>query len=291
MTSRGRRNFGRRVLTVLICVVASMIIAGGCANVLILHPTTYPIDPRGAQRRMIPLSDDAKLEVWTARSPGARGREPEAFLLDFTGNGTRAEQIATYVAHRWGERPVEAWVVNYPGYGGSSGPSKLSAVPPAALKAYDALRKIAGERPIFLEGNSFGTTVALYVATQRTTPAIILQNPPPLRRLILQRYAWWNLGLLALPVAYAIPGELNSTDTAPRVTVPALFLLSDKDEVIPPYYHDVVVAAYAGPKATITLQGAGHNDGIPASAEAELQTQFDRLWSMTFPTTRPAGTR
>jgi len=35
------------------------------------------------------------------------------------------------------------------------------------MATYDALRKQAGIRPIFLTGNSLGSTPALYVATQR----------------------------------------------------------------------------------------------------------------------------
>ncbi len=179
--------------------------------------------------------------------------------------------------------------MNYPGYGGSAGAAKLSSIPRAALATYDELRHLAGERPIFLEANSLGTSVALYVASERRVAGLILQNPPPLRRLILQRQGWWNLWLLAGPFALHVPRELNAPDTAPHVHAPAVFMLADRDETVPPYYHDIVVNAYAGPKTIIHMPRAGHNDSITGEADVQLHREIDRLWSQTFATTQPAS--
>jgi hypothetical protein len=39
------------------------------------------------------------------------------------------------------------------------------------------------------------------VAANRPCAGLVLTNPPPLRNMILQRFGWWNLWLLATPVA------------------------------------------------------------------------------------------
>ena len=52
------------------------------------------------------------------------------------------------------------------------------------------MAKSAQGRPIILAGNSLGGAVALYVASKRPAAAMILQNPPPLQRMILQKYGW-----------------------------------------------------------------------------------------------------
>jgi hypothetical protein len=259
----------------------------GCASDFLLAPSTDHHASLGAVSRTV-RTDDGTIEIWTERSKACTGREPEAFVLEFCGNGERAEDITWFAAERWGGHPVEVWCMNYPGYGGSTGPAKLHRIPPAALATYDALKSVAGDRPIFIEATSIGTTCGLYVASKRSAAALILQNPPPLRRLIMQRHGWWNLWLLATPVALQIPSEMNSTGTAPGVAAPACFLLSDRDDIVPPNYHQMVVDAYAGPKTVIRLPNAGHNSPVDAGSEKILRTWIDQQWTQTFPTSRPA---
>ncbi len=229
------------------------------------------------------MHDSRSIEVLTARSRGAVSREPMAFVLEFCGNATRAEQITRYVADRWGVRPVEVWVMNYPGYGQSAGPAKLSAIPPAALATYDVLAQRAKGRPIFLAGNSMGTTAALYVAAERPAAGLVLQSPPPLQRLILQHYGWWNLWLLAGPVALQVPGELNSIHNAPRVRAPAVFLLPSRDSLVPSLYQRMVADAYGGEKQLLVLEDADHNSGITGKDERRLQQALDWLWAAAVP--------
>ncbi|PYL16297.1 MAG: alpha/beta hydrolase, partial [Verrucomicrobia bacterium] len=57
--------------------------------------------------------------------------------------------------------------MNYPGFGGSTGPARLKRIAPAALTAFDALRSETAESPIVIFGASIGATPALYIATQR----------------------------------------------------------------------------------------------------------------------------
>ena len=159
------------------------------------------------------------IEVLVARSPLLRqGETPAAYVLELPGHTTRAEQIAQYVAQRWHRWPVEAWVVNYPGVGGSDGWPRLASVGPSALAVYDEIRNRAGPNArIFVEANSLGTAVALYVAAQRPVPGCVLHDPGPLKQLILGKYGWWNLWLVAAPVAWHVPTDLDSIANAPQV--------------------------------------------------------------------------
>ncbi len=226
---------------------------------------------------MVPTADGQQVEVWVDQSPGARQREPEAFVIEFTGNATRAEQVASYAAGTWGRRPIEMWMVNYPGYGGSTGKAELGAIPPAALAVYDHVARLANGRRIYLAGNSLGTTAALYTATQRPAAGLVLQNPPAIRSLILSNFGWWNLWLLAGPVALQVPRELDSPTNAGKVTAPAVYLTAQDDTFVVPKNQEKVVAAHAGPKRVIRMAG-GHNDGVSADAERQLQEGLDWLW-------------
>lgn len=250
---------------------------GGCADRLILLPSSHPIPAPGAVRRTI-QHQGKTLEIWTARSPKTANQRVEAYVIEFTGNATRAEQIAVYVADRYSFRPVEAWVMNYPGYGGSDGPARLRDIPGAALAAFDELAQAAQGKPIIVAGNSLGTTAALHVAANRADAVrgMVLQNPPPLKQLILGKFGWWNLWLIAGPIAMQVPPQLDSIANAKLVNAPAVFILADHDELVSPEYQKRVVDAYAGPKTIIRLAG-GHNDSVADGEARDLDRALQAL--------------
>ncbi|PYL59560.1 MAG: hypothetical protein DMF24_12925 [Verrucomicrobia bacterium] len=246
---------------------------------LILFPTRAPIDAGGAVRKAVPF-ENGELEIWTAQSRRAQQQGgADVFILRFYGNADRADRWAAAEAEMWSDRAVEIWGVNYPGFGGSTGPARLSKIGPAALAAFDELKRHAGDRPIMPYGASIGATAALHVAARRPVAGLILHNPPPLREMILRRFGWWNLWLLAGPVALQIPRDLDSIANAKAVRAPAIFLLAEKDEVIPPRYHALVLNAYAGGKRVIRLPNAYHNDPIEGVALADLNDALGWLLS------------
>ena len=248
---------------------------------LILFPTRAPIDAGSAIRKTIPFQN-GELEVWTAKSHRAQQQgRADIFILRFYGNADRADRWAAEEADMWSDRAFEIWGMNYPGFGGSTGPARLSRIGPAALAAFDELKRHAAGRPIVPFGTSIGATAALHIAAQRPVVGLILQNPPPLREMILRRFGWWNLWLLAGPVALQIPKDLNSIRNAKAIRAPAIFLLAEKDEVVPPHYHKLVVDAYTGEKRVIQLPGAHHNDPIESAALVNLNNAVDWLLAKT----------
>lgn len=251
---------------------------GGCADRLVLYPSTRPLANVMAERRMLPFAG-GDLEIFVARSPGCARAEPAAFDLELTGNGGRADHVAGGAAHRWGDRPVEVWAVNYPGYGRSTGPATLPMLVPSAVAAYDAMTRAAPGRPVLLGCHSLGTAVGLRLAVERPVAGLVLLNPPPLRRLIVGRYGWWNLWLGASVVALQIPRELDSPANAARLAgTPAVFASGGLDTVVPPPYQRQVYGPYAGPKRLVTFPDAGHNDVPDPADAAEYGRALDWLW-------------
>jgi pimeloyl-ACP methyl ester carboxylesterase len=266
----------RRLFVIGILYLAVMFFAH-LPDHLILFPTTAPIDADGAVRKMLPFQN-GQLEVWTAKSRLAQQEDgADIYVLRFYGNADRADRWAAAEAEMWNDRSVEIWGMNYPGFGGSTGPARLSRIGPAALTAFDELKRQAGGRPIVLFGASIGATAALHVAAQRSETRLILHNPPPLRQMILRQFGWWNLWLLAGPVALQIPRDLDSLSNAKAIHAPAIFLLAEKDEVVAPRFHRLVVDAYAGEKRVISLRGAYHNDPIEGTGLADFYRALDWL--------------
>ena len=246
-------------------------------DLLVLFPTTNRIDAGAAVRKTIPFQN-GELEVWTARSAMARLRDqPEVFVLRSYGNADRADRWVALEAEMWNNRAVEVWGMNYPGFGGSTGPARLSKLGPAALTAFDEMQKVAGNRPIVVYGASIGTTTALHIAAHRKIAGLILHNPVAMRQIILRQFGWWNLWLFAGPMAYKIPTELDSVANARASRVPVIFLLAENDEVIAPRFQRLVVDAYAGDKRICPLSGANHNDPIEGTALADFHRALDWL--------------
>ena len=62
----------------------------------------------------------------------------------------------------------------------------------------------------------------------------------------------------------------RSKYSASPAHTPAIFLLAERDELVAPRFHRLVVSAYAGEKRLIELHGAFHNDPIAGAALADL---------------------
>jgi len=272
---------------------------GHLSDRLILFPTRASIDAGGAVRKTVPF-ENGELEIWTAQSPRAKQQgRADVFILRFYGNADRADRWAAMEAEMWNDRAVEIWGMNYPGFGGSTGPARLARIGPAAVAAFDALNRHAANEaavqsdvpsgptpnpaprtphtkaPIVLFGTSIGVTAALHVAAQRPIAGLILHNPVPLREVILRQFGWWNLWLLAGPVALQIPPDLDSITNARVSRAPAILLLAERDEIVAPRFHRLVVDAYAGEKRIIELHGAHHNDPIEGTALTDLNDALD----------------
>jgi alpha-beta hydrolase superfamily lysophospholipase len=244
---------------------------------LVLFPTTDRIDAGAAVRKPIPF-EGGELEIWTARSKTAQASgQSQVYVLRFYGNADRADRWVAEEAEMWNNRAVEVWGMNYPGFGGSTGPARLTRLGPAALAAFDELQKTAGDRPIIVFGASLGTTTALHIAAQRKVAGLILHNPPALRQIILRQFGWWNLWLFAGPMAHKIPADLDSIANAKAVRAPAIFLLAEKDEIVAPRFQRLVVNAYAGEKRVISLAGADHNSPVEGAGLANFHHALDWL--------------
>jgi alpha-beta hydrolase superfamily lysophospholipase len=258
----------------------NLLVQAGCGDHFILGANQTPIDPGGARREVIDVAGRT-VECWVARSESAAKKEVEAFVLYFVGIYDRADRHAEGTARWWGQhgRAVEAWGMNYPGSGGSQGPPRLNAVGPCALGVFDHIRTLAGDRPIFVHAGSLGTVPALCVAGHRADVAgVVLFNPLPLRELILGENGWWNLWLVAVPMALSVPRDIDSIANAGRAGSRAVIVTAGQDEVIKPRYQRRIIRAYRGEKQVVYLPGARHHNVPEGDKARALAEGMDWLW-------------
>jgi uncharacterized protein len=237
------------------------------ADRLILCPTCEPLDVDGKLRCLVEFEGGA-LELWNPLGRESAPGEADLYILKFGGTGSRAERATEHPAEAWADLTSEVWAVNPPGYGGSPGRATLGVLATAAEAAYRAVAERAAGRPILVTGNSLGTSYALYVAARHPVAGMILRNPPPLRQMIIGRHGWWSLYLGAAAIAWQTPPALDSVANAARCNLPAVFLVSQRDRVVPPRFQQLVTEAYAGKKHILHLAEADHADP-PSESEVE----------------------
>jgi pimeloyl-ACP methyl ester carboxylesterase len=183
------------------------------------------------------------------------------------------------VAQQWEEstgKAVEAWGVNLTGFGLSTGPAYVHRLGAAALAAYDGVREKAGRAPIVVQATSLGTLAGMCVAANREVTGMLIQDPPPLRDLVLEYQGWWNGWLLSGPVALWLPGDIDSVANAQRCRGRCVFITSERDTVIPMRFQQRIVDAYAGEKRHVVIAGGKHC-AQPDAVEAE-EIARDRAW-------------
>jgi pimeloyl-ACP methyl ester carboxylesterase len=282
-SSANRPTFRQR-RAALIAPLAALILAG-CADSFMLLPSREVIPVKAQEMTM--QTPVGAMQLWSVDTDPSAG-EPEATVLGFTGNGSRAETDVLRFARYFQRHPVQLLVMNYPGFGASRRPAHLASIPTAALAVYDTVAADDPGKPVFVVGHSLGTTVALCVASHRPVSGLILHNPPPLKELIMGEFGWWNLWLAAAPIAEAIPDDMESLETETKVKAPAVFLLAGRDDLVEPPYQQMVVDGYPAPKQLIRLPTYGHNDPVTEEDLPNVLDAVDWMWARATCNARPA---
>lgn len=248
-------------------LLGGAILLAGCASAFVLHPSSGA--SASNEHQLFVDAPDGRLEVLVVKRGGAQRCEPSLFVLEFIGNSGSAHSSS--LPRRIADSaPMEIWVVNYNGFGGSEGRATLRSIPRAALSAYDALAVRAKTRPIVTYGFSLGSIPAMHVAGERPVKAAIMRNVPCVSRLIMSRWGWWNLWLAAIPTVVQVPRSFGCQRNARHAKAPGFFLMSERDEVCPLRHQKLTYRDYGGPKRSALMEGARHNDSVTEAAQEEL---------------------
>lgn len=239
-------------------------------NRMVLRPTRDALDA-GEQARHEWTTPCGTLEYFVRARRGEDACAPW-LILKFPGTGGRAERSTDFPLSLLPTPIGETWTLNPPGYGRSSGRSCLSThVDVAEAFVRHAVARSSGrELRLMLCGNSLGCATVLGVAARLCRDeqflhefrlGLLLRNVPALPEVIRRVASHYPLGKLIGPVVARLPQEMNASKTAEQVTVPAVFLVSEFDRLVPPELQQQVHERYHGPKRLVTLAGLDH-DGL-----------------------------
>ena len=214
-----------------------------------------------AQRSMLylPVAENPAEDVKIERLPIEEGSlklwvlEPEQdhAVIYFGGN---AEDVYWNAADFRASLPAHAaYLVNYRGYGGSTGSPSEEALFADALRIFDELRE--RHTKISVIGRSLGSGIAVYLASQRPVDRLVLVTAHDSALAIAKRlYPVYPVGLM-------LKDRYESVRYAADVSAPTLVVIAENDTMIPREHADNLAQAFAdGQVEQLVIDNAGHND-------------------------------
>jgi fermentation-respiration switch protein FrsA (DUF1100 family) len=243
------------VLTSLILVVGGYVLIcvllyfGQESAIFFPRPNDPQLRQRYAAERFEIATSGATLEGWWIDN--AQATTPSVVLY-FGGN---AEDVL-YTASQASNIDARAVVVvNYRGYGGSTGKPGQQALYDDGLAIYDyAIKRGVPPGHIVVMGRSLGSGVAAMLAGARPVRAAILITPfDSLVSVAADHYPF-------LPVRLLLRHPFPAMDWARRTNAPALIIAAGHDLVVPAAHAQKLFDAWTGSKQFHVLPQTGHND-------------------------------
>jgi pimeloyl-ACP methyl ester carboxylesterase len=246
------------VATVLkVCVAVAIglpLVVYLAQDALIFHPQSISQARRVeiAQRNplvtsvFLPTADGTQLHAWYVKSKAP-------LILYFGGN---AEEVSWMIEAVGVEAPDASWLLmDYRGYGQSTGSPSEKALVADAIALYDHALKLPGvdAKRIYAFGRSLGSGPAVALAAERPLAGLVLVTPFDSLVAVAKRYYWY------LPVDWMLKHRFDSIALAPRLKTPLLCLIAERDEVIPAVHAERLFEAWGGRKRKVLLPGANHN--------------------------------
>jgi pimeloyl-ACP methyl ester carboxylesterase len=189
-------------------------------------------------------SGGERIKVWVVARPRSTA------LLYFGGNAEDVAGNVDTLAQAFPDRSL--YLVNYRGFGGSSGRPSEAGLRDDAIAVFDQVRL---EHPeVAVIGRSLGSGVAVQLAATRPVERLALVTPYDSLVNVARAHFRW------LPVAILLKDRFDSAARAPEVKAPVLIVIAAEDEIIPTARSEALAQAFApGQVEVVVVPGVGHN--------------------------------
>ena len=229
--------------------IAVLIYAGFCVFMYtsqrnaIYYPTPETHVPEVEDLRL--ESDGETLKIWRiAHADGASA------IIYFGGN---AEDVSGNIPEfRFMFPQHNVYLVNYRGFGGSTGAPTELGLYTDALAVFDEIA--SRYTNIAVIGRSLGSGVATYLATQRDIDRLILVTPFDSIENVAKN------AMPILPISLLLKDKFDSAGRVADINAPVLVVTAENDEVIPRRHSDALARAFPDTQVTVeVIADTGHN--------------------------------
>lgn len=255
-----KRHLKKRLVLYVVVVVIAIAVSPRLIRRHVLYQPTHSLSETLLQElqfyRFSPLTeyDDSTPFRGFIHVPDA----PKMLVMIFHGNaGLAADRIA--IARGFLPQRAVILLAEYPGYGLRKGRPSEKQIYRAALDDARFLQKNFPDVPLVVVGESLGSGVATWLATQVKLDGLILVSPfTSLSDLARDHFA-------GLPVGWIVPDKFDSRIHLAAISngtnkLPLLIIHGTEDQVVPFNQGESLWNDYSGPKELIPLKKFGHND-------------------------------
>ncbi|MBL7761466.1 MAG: alpha/beta hydrolase [Sediminibacterium sp.] len=222
---------------------------------LLLHPVAVDADSAYAFREphrelFLPFDSATRLHVVQFTVPDSLRK---GVALYFHGNKTNISRYAPY-AGTFTRNGYEVWMIDYPGFGKSTGTVSEPLLYESALQLYKLARASYSTEQIVIYGKSLGTGIAAELAAVRDCRQLILETPYYGLSALVGSYLWMY------PVSRMMHLQLPTYQYLPKVTAPVTIFHGTKDELIPYRNAAKLKPLLKKQDRFISVEGGKHNN-------------------------------
>ncbi len=242
------------VITIYLIITALLYLF---QNSLIFY--RQPLDPArvaqvnrnhpGAEEITIQTHDNEELHGWIVHRSG---KKPAPLLIYFGGN---AEEVSWMIEETAGLEGWSVLLMNYRGYGKSSGKPGEEYLLSDALRLYDhfAKRDYVDRKNIAVMGRSLGTAMAIYLSANRDLSKTVLVSPfGSMASIASDNFPF-------IPVKLLMKHQFNMLPYARKADNPMLTLVASNDNIIPARHSRELFKTWRGIKSWQVIEHTTHN--------------------------------
>ena len=236
------------VLVLVFAFQSHLVFFPGTGREVVVTPQSYGL---GFEAVGIRTADGETLQAWWVPAEGARGT-----VLFFHGNAGNISHRLDYLL-MFNRLRYSTLIVDYRGYGGSTGTPSEEGTYRDAEAAWDYLRhaRLAQPRDVVIAGESLGAAVATWLAAKVGPRAVVVLSTFTSATDLGAEVYWF------LPVRLLSRIGYDNRENLKRIRAP-VFIAHSRDDDIVPYAHGKRLYEAANePKTFLEMRG-GHNDGF-----------------------------
>ncbi|HLK28009.1 MAG TPA: alpha/beta fold hydrolase [Puia sp.] len=174
-------------------------------------------------------------------------------VLYFHGNRKNIGWYAKY-AGNFTKNNYEVWMLEYPGFGKSTGKFAEQELYAYALQLYKLARTKYKPDSIIIYGKSLGTCIASQLASVRDCKYVILETPCYSMTSLVSHY------LPIYPVSRMLHYHFPSNEYLPNVTAPIIIFHGTDDGVVPYSNSEKLKTVLKKTDEFVTIDGGSHNN-------------------------------
>ena len=241
-------------------MLAIIYVLGGVAlyflqDYILFHPVTLKKDhnydfPEKHREVNIPITENSNLNIVQFYSADTATK---GVVLYFHGNKKNISWYAKYPPY-FTRHGYEVWIIDYPGFGKSTGKLTEENLYDWADYMYNFARSRFGADSIIIYGKSMGTGIATHLASLKPCKKLILETPYYDFPSVIKHH------IPIYPVAWMIHYKIPTHDYIEKVTVPIAIFHGTDDDVIPYKNAEKLKQFLKVGDEFITIKNGGHNN-------------------------------